>query len=601
MIGDRETAALISKSGSIDWLCLPAFDSGACFAALLGNETHGYWRICPEGEFNASRSYQGSTMILETIFSTNSGRVKLIDLMVIEHDEPILMRLIEGLEGEVDMHMDYVVRFDYGSIVPWVQRTPERSILAIAGPDSLELQTTLPIHGEHLKTVSHFRIRAGEVHDCALIWRPSSTERDGRKFECQQELTRTREWWENWIRHCNYQGKHKGAVLRSLLTLKALIYEPTGGIVAAPTTSLPETIGGSRNWDYRFSWVRDSTFTLYALLSTGFVAEAKAWEHWLIRAVAGTPSQMHIMYGIRGERRLNEFILDWLPGYENSPPVRLGNGAYDQRQLDIFGELMDTLYLAGRSGLEHSNASWSLQKELLKFLESQWSKPDEGIWEVRGGRQHFVHSKVMAWVAFDRAIRMAEKFAMDGPLETWKRLRQQIHESVLRYGFNSEMNSFTQVYGSTNVDASLLMLPLVGFIEPSDPKMAGTVRRVEQELLQDGFVLRYRVEDTPDGLEGEEGAFLACSFWLVDNYVLLGELDKANALFEKLLELTNDVGLLAEEYDSKLQRQVGNFPQALSHIALINSAVNLSYVNSGPAEDRRLCRDWQEVGPDRIK
>lgn len=585
LIGNCETAALVSKSGSIDWLCLPHFDSNACFTRLLGNENHGFWRIGPAGEFRVERRYLPETMVLETTFHTSTGSFRLTDAMIVGAPDPLLVRTLEGLEGFVDVDFEFVVRFDYGSIVPWVNRTAEGFKRAVAGPDSLLLQTSFPTHGENLRTVGRVRLQKNEHHRAALIWQASHLPAVKTSIDVDQQLRATAEWWRKWLKTSTYRDEYRLAVERSLLVLKALTFAPTGGIVAAPTTSLPEQMGGSRNWDYRFSWVRDSTFTLYSLLTTGFVEEAEQWRRWLVRAVAGTPSQVNIMYGIRGERRLSEIELTWLDGFAGSKPVRVGNAAYMQLQLDIFGEVMDTMELARRSGLAPLEQAWELQKEMVRFVCENWREPDEGIWEMRGGRRHYVHSKVMAWTAVDRGIQAIEKFNVDGDLTRWREVRTQIRDEVLREGYNPQLRSFTQAYGSENVDASLLMLPLVGFIEAGDPRMRTTVEKIERDLIRDGLVRRYRTQETADGLTGDEGQFLACSFWLVDYYVLVNERAKARRLFEELLKLPNDVGLLAEEYDGKNKRFLGNFPQALSHIALINSAVNLAKVE-GSAMDR---------------
>jgi GH15 family glucan-1,4-alpha-glucosidase len=574
ILGNCETAALVSKSGSIDWLCWPQFDSGACFAGLLGSGENGFWKISPNEKFSTQRRYRGETMILETEFETNTGAVRLTDFMPVGTNRPTLIRIIEGLRGEVQMHAELAIRFDYGSIVPWFNRLKDGSKVAIGGPDALVFNSTIKTRGENLRTVGDFTMREGETQSCSLVWYPSHMV-EAVDIDISSLLRDTEGFWQEWISKSTYRGEFEGLVKRSLLTLKALTFAPTGGIVAAPTTSLPEEVGSSRNWDYRYCWLRDSTFTLYSLLTTGFLKEAEDWRRWLVRAVAGTPSQVNIMYGIRGERRLDEVELKWLDGFERSKPVRIGNAAYKQRQLDIFGELMDTLHLARRSGLSEFAAAWDIQKEMIRFVIETWREPDEGIWEVRGGKQHFTHSKVMAWVALDRAVKAIENFGLDGHLETWKKVRDEIKADVFENGIDRERGCFTQSYGSNQVDSSLLQLPVLGFIAADDPIMVRTVKRIEAELMEDGILRRYRNERVSDGVEGSEGKFLACSFWLADYYVLAKQEQRARDIFIRLVDLTNDVGLLAEEYDTVSKRQIGNFPQALSHIALINTAVNL--------------------------
>jgi len=585
LIGDCETAALVSRSGSIDWLCFPRFDSPACFAALLGSPENGHWLIEPaEPVRQIRRKYHTDSLVLETEFETESGVVALIDGMPPRSKDPDLVRLVVGRRGEVPMRMRLVMRFDYGSIEPWVTRTPS-GLRAVAGPDTLVLDTPAPLHGEQQTTVSKFVVRAGETVPFVLTWHESHLPRpqpiDGPKM-----LTFADEWWQEWVSRCQYQGEWREAVVRSLITLKALTYAPTGGIVAAATTSLPEKLGGVRNWDYRYCWLRDATFTLYALMNNGYVDEARAWREWLLRAVAGNPAQINIMYGLRGERRLTEFELDWLAGYESSSPVRVGNAAYHQFQLDVFGEVMDAMHQARRAGIDGEDAAWNVQRAMLNFLQTHWQEPDEGIWEVRGPRRHFTHSKVMAWVAVDRMIKEVEQFGEPGPVEQWRALRDQIHADVCQQGYNSEKSSFVQYYGADILDASLLMIPLVGFLPPDDPRVTGTVTAIERELKQDGLVARYPTRHEVDGLPPGEGAFLACSFWLADNYTLLGRHAEARELFESLLSLRNDVGLLSEQYEPRLKRLVGNFPQAFSHVGIVNTALNLERTAS-PAVHRR--------------
>jgi GH15 family glucan-1,4-alpha-glucosidase len=544
LIGDCQTAALVDKSGSIDWLCLPRFDSGACFSALLGTSEHGRWQIAPKEEVRrVARRYTDGTLILETDIETDSGAVTLIDLMPPRSREPDLVRIVVGRRGTVAMQMHLVIRFDYGSIVPWVRRTPT-GIRAVAGPDLVELQTPIATHGENLSTVAEFTVREGERVPFVLMWQPSH-EQPPACIDAEETLRHTESWWREWSSRCTYDGPYRDAVLRSLITLKALTYQPTGGIVAAPTTSLPEHIGGVRNWDYRFCWLRDATFTLYALMSGGYTDEALTWREWLLRAVAGNPSQINIMYGLAGERRLTEFELPWLPGYENSAPVRVGNAAYQQLQLDIFGEVMDALHVARKSGLECDENAWRLEQHLVGFMERIWRDPDEGIWEMRGPRRDFTHSKVMAWVAVDRMVKAVERFGLSGPVDAWRKLRDEIHADVCQQGYNERLGGFVQYYGADETDASLLMLPLVGFLPPDDPRLAGTVALIERTLLRDGFVDRYRTKEHVDGLPPGEGAFLPCSYWLADNYCLLGRWDEARLLFERLLALKNDVGLIS--------------------------------------------------------
>ncbi len=576
MIGDCHTAALVSKHGSIDWLCFPHFDSAACFAALLGTAENGRWSLSPaEPIRNIRRRYREGTLILETEFETESGSVLLIDCMTPRGKAPEVLRQVIGKRGQVPMKMELVIRFDYGSVVPWVRRT-ETGISAIAGPDMLSLRTPLPMRGEDFKTIAAFTVNEGQTVPFDLAWYPS-TENEPVPLNVDEAVQDTQDWWREWSDRCCYQGKWRDAVLRSLITLKALTFLPTGGIAAAPTTSLPELPGGVRNWDYRFCWVRDATFTLNAMLNAGYQEEARAWREWLLRAVAGHPSELNIVYGLRGERRLTELELGWLPGYEGSAPVRTGNAAYTQFQLDIFGEVSNTLYQCHQAGLGSSpNDPENVALALLEFLETGWERPDEGIWEMRGPRRHFTHSKMMAWVAADRAVKSAEQGWFAGDVARWKMLRDKIHEQVCSEGFDAELNSFVQYYGSKKLDASLLMMPLVGFLPADDARVAGTIQAIEKHLLNGGFVARYSSDPAVDGMPHGEGKFLACTFWLVDNYVLQGRKEDATRLFEGLLGIRNDVGLLSEEYDPVAKRLLGNFPQAFSHVGLVNSAVNLS-------------------------
>ena len=585
LIGDCHTAALVGRDGSIDWLCFPRFDSGACFAALLGTQEHGRWLISPANEIKSiQRRYREGTLVLETDYETQDGAVSLVDCMPPRSKEADLVRLIIGRRGQVRMRMQLIIRFDYGSIVPWV-RAENNGIYAVGGPDILVLKTNIALQREGATVTAEFTVSEGERIPFVLMWHPSH-EPTPAIVDAEEMITQTEQWWQKWSDRCTYQGPWRDAVLRSLITLKALTYAPTGGIVAAATTSLPEQIGGVRNWDYRYCWLRDATFTLYALMIGGYTEEAEAWRDWLLRAVAGSPSQINIMYGLAGERRLTEFALNWLPGYENSAPVLIGNAAHRQFQLDVYGEVLDALHLARRAGKEPDENAWRVQTALIEFLESAWTEPDEGIWEVRGPRRHFTHSKIMAWVAVDRTVKSMERFGLPGPLERCRKLRATIHEEVCNKGFDSKRNSFVQFYGGTDLDSSLLMIPLVGFLPPSDPRVRGTLHAIERDLMRDGLVARYSTKPEVDGLPSGEGVFLACSFWLADNFALLGRREDAVRLFERLLDLRNDVGLLSEEYDPFKRRLVGNFPQAFSHVSLINTATNLSRY-AGPAEDRQ--------------
>jgi GH15 family glucan-1,4-alpha-glucosidase len=576
LIGDLQTAALVERGGSIDWLCFPRFDSGACFAALLGNADNGRWLLAPEGDATSTRRYLHDTLVLETTWETpGGGLVRVFDFMPPRGKAPDVVRLVEGVRGRVAMRSELVIRFDYGHIVPWVRRVDDTRY-AVAGPDALCFRTPAHTRGENMRTVSEFTVEEGERVPFVLTWYPSH-ETEPARIEPEVALAETESFWREW----NTRGKvelpqeWRDILHRSLIVLKALTYAPTGGIVAAPTTSLPEWIGGVRNWDYRYCWLRDATLTLLALLQADHVDEALEWRTWLLRAIAGDPADLQIMYGVAGERRLTEFELPWLSGYEGSAPVRIGNAASEQIQVDVFGEVMDALYQARAHGLRKEQHAWDLQKTLLRYLESAWTRPDEGIWEIRGEPKHFVHSKVMAWVAFDRGVRTVEEQGLDGPADRWRELRASIHAEVCERGYDEGLGSFVQSYGSQELDASLLLIPLVGFLPASDRRVRGTIEAIERDLLQDGFVLRYRTHTEVDGLPPGEGVFLPCSFWLVDCYELIGRRDEARALFKRLVALANDVGLLAEEYDPKAQRLLGNFPQAFTHLALVNSAFNL--------------------------
>jgi GH15 family glucan-1,4-alpha-glucosidase len=586
LIGDTRTAALVGRNGSIDWLCLPRFDSGACFAALLGEPRHGRWSLAPAGGANqVTRRYRDGTLVLETDFATSTGTARLVDCMPPDEDIPNVIRVVEGVDGQVAMRMELVIRFDYGWIVPWVH-TVDGALRAVGGPDALTLHTPVHTHGENLTTVADFTVHAGERVPFVLTWHPSHTSPPP-TLDAAAAVTAAEEWWRQWAAHCTYRGPWREAVLRSLITLKALTYSPTGGMVAAATTSLPEHLGGVRNWDYRYAWLRDATFTLYALLLGGFRDEALSWRDWLLRTVAGAPDQLQIMYGPAGERRLPELALEWLPGYAGSVPVRVGNGAVRQLQLDVYGEVMDALHQARRVGIPPDASAWKVQRKLMDFLESHWREPDEGIWEVRGPRQQFTHSKLMAWVAFDRAVKAVASGAAEGPLEQWRAIRDTIHEEVCTKAYDSSQRAFTQAYGSSTLDAALLMMPLVGFLPPTDARVIGTVEAIERELMRDGLVQRYRTDHGDDGLPPGEGAFLLCSFWLADNYALMGRERDARALFERLLALRNDLGLLSEQYDPVAGRLLGNFPQAFSHVGLINTAFNLTPRQPAPARERK--------------
>ncbi|MFI6643512.1 glycoside hydrolase family 15 protein [Streptomyces sp. NPDC050504] len=583
LIGDLQTAALVGRDGSIDWLCLPRFDSAACFAALLGDEENGHWRIAPKGAGECTgRGYRGDTLVLESFWETRTGTVKVVDFMPQRDEAPDVVRIVEGVSGTVEMASTLRLRFDYGSVVPWVRRSDGHRA-AVAGPDSVWLRSEPHVKtwGQQYSTCSSFEVSAGEQVAFVLTWHPSHRPRPD-LIDPYEALEHSLEDWEEWAGRCRYEGPYREAVIRSLITLKALTYRPTGGIVAAPTTSLPEQIGGVRNWDYRYCWLRDSTLTLGALLSAGYVEEAGAWRNWLLRAVAGDPADLQIMYGLSGERRLPETELDWLPGYGRSAPVRTGNAAVRQLQLDVYGEVVDSLYLAREAGLDAQPHAWNLELSLLGFLEAKWREPDEGLWEIRGPRRHFVHSKVMAWVAADRAVRTLEADpSLRGDAGRWRAMREEVHREVCEKGYDPVRNTFTQSYGSRELDAATLLIPRVGFLPPDDPRVVGTVDAVRAELGQDGFVRRYSTETGPargtavDGLPGGEGTFLVCSFWLADALRMTGREKEARELFERLLALRNDVGLLAEEYDPVSGRQLGNYPQAFSHIGLVGTALAL--------------------------
>ena len=577
LIGDLQTAALVSRHGCIDWLCFPRFDSGACFAALLGDEENGRWSLQPaSGITSTERRYRGDTLVLETELACDEGVVRLIDFMPPRGEAPDVVRIVEGVEGTVPMKMRLSIRFDYGSIVPWVRRRDE-GVHAVAGPDALFLATPVDLVGRNLHTEADFDVAPGDRVPFVLTWYPSNRPSPER-VDAEQALVDTESFWREWVTDCAHVGRFREPLVRSLVTLKALTYAPTGGIVAAATTSLPEALGGVRNWDYRYCWLRDATLTLLALVRAGYEDEARAWRDWLLRAIAGRPGEVQIMYGIAGERRLTELELDRLDGYEGARPVRIGNAASGQLQLDVYGEVADALYHARQAGIGASPDAWALSKKLLEWLEDGWRQPDEGIWEVRGPRRHFVHSKVMAWVAFDRAIRMIEEDGLGGPVDRWRALREEIHDEVCREGLSEKLGAFTQSYGLDRLDASLLMIPLVGFLPADDERVVATVAAIERELVEDGLVTRYRADEENtdvDGLPPGEATFLPCSFWLVQVYALQGRLDEAEKLFERLIGLRNDLGLLSEEYDVKAERLVGNFPQAFTHLTLVDAALTL--------------------------
>jgi GH15 family glucan-1,4-alpha-glucosidase len=571
LIGDCHTAALVGNDGSIDWLCLPRFDSGACFAALLGGPEHGRWLLAPAApSHRVRRKYRGDSLVLETEFDTDEGSVRVIDFMPLSNRRWDIVRIVEGMSGRISVRMQLIVRFDYGSIVPWVHQSGG-ILLFTAGPDTLELAASVAVEGENLKSVAEFSVSAGQRETFVLNYRPSHLDTQP-VIDAEQALTQTEGVWREWSGRCTYQGRWRDAVARSLITLKALTYKPTGGLIAAPTTSLPELPGGVRNWDYRYCWLRDATFALNALLLAGYEDEATAWREWLLRAVAGSPDDLQVLYGVTGVRRLDEYEVAWLPGYEKSAPVRVGNAAAKQYQLDVYGEVMDTLHLSRLAGLPPQPEAWQVQIALLKFLESHWELPDEGLWEVRGPPRHFTHSKVMAWVAFDRAIKDAEQDGLEGPIERWRQVRDAIHALVCARGFDRRRNTFVQSFESPHLDASLLLIPQVGFLPADDSRVAGTIAAIERGLMVEGLIMRYSTDTGVDALPPGEGAFLPCSFWLADAYLLSGRRPEGEALFERLLSLSNDVGLFAEEYDPRARRMLGNFPQALTHMALVNTA-----------------------------
>jgi GH15 family glucan-1,4-alpha-glucosidase len=587
LIGDCKAAGLVARDGSIDWLCWPRFDSDACFAALLGTNQHGRWQIAPQdGAARVTRRYWPNTMILETRFECRDGAVTLVDFMPMGREHCSVVRLVIGERGRVAMHTEFILRFGYGAVVPWVEKLEDATLRAIAGPDMTVLRTPVDLVGRNLTHVGEFTVAAGDRVPFVLTYGPSHLPPPG-PVNAEAALDATVVFWADWAPRCRDAGRWTDAVMRSVLTLKALTYEPTGGIVAAPTASLPERIGGTRNWDYRFCWLRDATFTLLAIMNAGYFEEAQAWRDWLVRAVAGSPDQAQILYGIAGERRTTEWEVPWLPGYEGSAPVRVGNKAHEQLQLDVYGEVLDAFYQARRGGLASSDAASGVELAFLDHLAAVWREPDESIWEVRGGRQHFTYSKIMAWVAFDRAVKSHEAFGRGSHAraDRWRRLRAEIHDDVCQHAFDASLGSFVQSYGGKELDASLLQIPIVGFLPVDDPRVVGTVAAIERGLMADGFVMRYRSETAPDGLPAGEGAFLACSFWLVDAYVLLDRWEEARELFDRLVALSNDVGLLSEEFDPRSGRLVGNFPQAFTHVALINSAYNLSRAEP-PAEQR---------------
>ena len=584
LIGDCETAALVGRNGSIDWLCLPRFDSDSCFAKLLGSEDNGFWRLAPTKARKVQRHYQAGTLILETTFSTDEGSVRVTDFMPVKSEQSRIVRIVDGLEGSVEMECEIAARFEYGNSVPWVSRFDDDAISMVAGASMLVLRTDVPLKSQQMRTIAKFSVSKGERRSFLLTYR-ISYEAEPAAADPSELLEHTTRFWRGWSGRYEGAGPYSQVVLRSLITLKALTFRPSGGIVAAITTSLPEQIGGPRNWDYRFCWLRDATLTLLTLMGAGYYDEALAWRDWLLRAVAGTPEQLQIMYAVSGERRLTEWEVPWLSGYEKSRPVRIGNAAHSQLQLDVYGELMDALYQGRLGGLPENKRAWAIQCALLAHLEAIWREPDDGIWEVRSGRKQFTYSKVMAWVAFDRAIKSADEFSMEGPIGKWRDIRDAIHADVCRHGYDRQRGSFVQIYGEPQLDATLLLIPSLGFLPPDDPRVVSTIEAIERELVTDGFVRRYDTRSTKDGLPPGEGMFLACSFWLADAYHLIGREADARTLFERLLLLCNDVGLLSEEYDIERQRLVGNFPQAFSHMALVNTAHNLTHRDK-PSERR---------------
>lgn len=576
LIGDCETAALVARNGSIDWLCWPRFDSEACFASLLGTPDHGRWLIAPSCKVvRTRRQHRRDTLVLETEFEAPEGTIELIDFMPIRNAGSHLIRIVVGKRGRVPVRSEFALRFDYGRLIPWIERPDEHCLKAVVGPHSAVLRASTPLDEQNCIILAEFTVHEGQRVPFVLTYHASHLPLPD-PIDAEEALRRTEQWWQSWVAQCSYEGAWSEAVKRSLITIKAMTYRPTGGIVAAPTTSLPEQQRGQRNWDYRFCWLRDATFMVTCLLRTGFHDEARAWRDWLLRAVAGMPSQVQPIYGIAGEHHLNKWEVPWLPGFGGAMPVRVGNAAFTQLQLDTYGEVMNALHFARQAHISPTEAGWHLQKARLDHLGTVWSEPDEGIWEVRGGRQHFVHSKVMAWVGFDRAIRAADEFHLEGPIEQWKSLRDRIHAEVCERGFDCQRGSFVQAFGSKHLDASALIIPIVGFLPASDPRMKSTVMAVERELMPGSFVIRYDTDKTRDGLPPGEGVFLVCSFWLADNYLLQGRHDEAERLFELLMSLRNDVGLLAEEYDPVSRTFLGNFPQTLSHLALVNTAYMLS-------------------------
>jgi len=576
LIGDCETAALVNRNGSIDWLCWPAFDSDACFTALLGTKDHGRWQITPDGPIKScKRRYRADSLILETTLETDDGAITLIDFMPPRGAASDVVRIVRGERGTVKMRMELIIRFGFGTAIPWVKRDKDGGVLAICGPDMTVLHTPIETHGENLTTVAAFEIKAGDSIPFVLTYGPSHLKVPD-AINVDHALKDTEEFWKEWSSHCTYKGEHRDLVMRSLITLKALIYAPSGGIVAAPTTSLPEKLGGSRNWDYRFCWLRDATFTLLVLMNSGYTDEARAWHRWLLRAVAGSPAEMQIMYGIMGQRRLLEWEADWLPGYGGALPVRIGNAAHAQLQLDVYGELIDSFHQSRVAKLDLDDGTWAVEGEILDHLASVWNKPDHGIWERRGNGKHYVLSKVMCWVAFDRAIKSAEMFSLKAPLEKWKALRDEIHRDVCEKGYDPRENTFVESYGADVLDGAILLLPAVGFLPVDDARVKGTIAAVEKYLIRDGFVLRHDPREVTGEVQPAEGAFLACTLWLAEAYIQMGDIAKAEELFNRVVAVANDVGLLAEEYDSGVKRQTGNFPQALTHIALISVAQNLA-------------------------
>lgn len=576
LLSDCHSAALVGRDGSIDWLCFPKFDSPSCFSALLGTKNHGHWMISPTDEFKVERNYIDGTMVLETTFTTSTGSCRLTDCMVIGDSSPTLIRHIKGIEGKVNLQMLFTIRFDYGTIIPWVRKNEAKNgIHAVGGPDAVVLYSPVPLEGKNMHTASSFTVEKDTDLYFSIIWYPSHLSMPAFPKDPYGDICETRDWWKRWSDKCQYDGFDKENVKRSLLTLKALTYHPTGAIVAAPTTSLPETLGGIRNWDYRYGWIRDSSLTLLSLLKAGYKEEAMCWEDWLLRSIAGTPSQVNIMYGIHGERRLTEIELEELPGYENSRPVRIGNDAFRQFQLDVFGELMSTTFLGRKYGLAINENTWRIEKKMIEYLCQHWREPDEGIWEVRGPKQHFTHSKMMAWVALNYAVKSVEEFHLEGDTDYWMKLRDEIHQDICEKAWNSELNSFVQSYGSRELDASLLVMPLVGFLPITDSRIVGTIEAIQNHLMEDGFILRYSNYNHKDGLHGKEGTFLACSFWLVRNLSLLGRHQEAHDLYHRLISIKNDVGLFAEEYLAGEKRMVGNFPQAFSHLTQISAAMEL--------------------------